>query len=314
MEWVLGLDGGGTKTLLALANRQGQVLGPLAAEGINPFDNPAWKNNLHQLIGQCPRPLTDLARATFGMPGYGEVPAVSAEQEQLARQFVSCQHSVLNDVHIAFIGALAGQAGVLTLGGTGSMAWAGAGNKQVRVGGWGDGFGDEGSAFWIGQQALSDLSKALDGRIPDPDFAAAMLEVIGARDVTGLLEWYYSLKHSRSQVAGLAKSVDGLAEIGNPTAIRLLNRAATELALLAQTAYRLLGDPSAGCFSYAGGVFNSRTLRESVSEAITPLGQWQSPLASPVAGALLHAARQAAWAIDSTWIASVQKGLQGALA
>ena len=313
MNWVLGIDGGGSKTLLALANLQGEVLGPFAAEGINPFDNPAWKENLEALLHRCPRPLSEVTYAALGMPGYGEVPAVSAEQDQLAQQLVPIQHSLLNDVQVAFVGALAGQSGVLVLSGTGSMAWAGSGDKQLRVGGWGEGFGDEGSAFWIGRQALGDLSKALDGRIQNSAFAEGMLQAIGVRDGAELLAWFYGLEHPRSQVARLAKTVDELAEAGNPVAVNLLRYAAVELTHLAQTAHHRLGDPSANRFSYAGSVFNSRTLREAVRANLSPLGTWQAPLLPPIGGALLYAAQRAGWGVDSSWIQAVQKGVQGAL-
>lgn len=312
MEWVLGLDGGGSKTLLALADRQGRVLGPVRAEGINPFDNPAWKVNFTGLIERCPRPLSEVAYAALGMPGYGEVHAVSAEQEMLARATMhGGRFAVLNDVQAAFVGALAGQPGVLLLSGTGSMAWAGDGDKHsVRVGGWGDGFGDEGSAYWIGKQALSALSKALDGRIIDPAFATAMMEAIGVQAGGGLLAWFYGLEHPRSGVARLAKVVDGLAGLGNPTATRLLEGADDELILLAQTAFRLLNEPTANRFSYAGSVFDSNTIRERVRGALEPLGSWRPPVLNPVGGALLYAAGRAGWTVDQDWMGNVGKGLQ----
>jgi N-acetylglucosamine kinase len=310
MEWVLGLDGGGSKTLLALANLEGQILGPVAAEGINPFDNPAWKTNLLHLFNDCPRPLSEVAYAVLGMPGYGEVPAVSAEQTQVAVQVTAGRpHSVLNDVQVAFVGALAGEPGVLVLSGTGSMAWAGWGEKQIRVGGWGDGFGDEGSAYWIGHRALGDLSKALDGRIQDPTFAEEMLRAIGAKDITELLAWFYGLKHPRSHVARLAKTVDTLADLGNPTALKLLGAAAGELTSLAQTAFRLLGDPSANRFSYAGSVFNSNAIRTQVRQDLASLGSWQPPVLPPIGGALLYAARQAGWPVGQGWVRNLQMSL-----
>ena len=53
-EWVLGLDGGGTKTILALANKNGEVLGPFIGIGVNPFDQPHWKKELETLLEKCP--------------------------------------------------------------------------------------------------------------------------------------------------------------------------------------------------------------------------------------------------------------------
>lgn len=311
MEWVLGLDGGGSKTFLALANREGEVLGPVVAEGINPFDNSQWKHNLAGLFARCPRPISEVAYATFGMPGYGEVPAISTELEQAALEVAgNAPHAVLNDVEVAFVGALAGEAGVLVLSGTGSMAWAGSGTQQIRVGGWGDGFGDEGSAYWIGHLALSSLSKALDGRIQDPTFSQEMMQSIGVKDITELLAWFYGLEHPRSHVARLAKTVDELANAGSPTAKRLLAQAAGELSLLAQTAFYLLADPAARHFSYAGSVFKSDTVCRHVRQNLEPLGLWQAPVLPPIGGALLYAAQKTGWQIDQQWIYKLQQSFQ----
>ena len=46
VTWVLGLDGGGSKTALAYAGPDGEVVGPFYAPGINPFDRPDWETGL----------------------------------------------------------------------------------------------------------------------------------------------------------------------------------------------------------------------------------------------------------------------------
>ncbi len=58
--------------------------------------------------------------------------AVSDAQREAARRLFDVAVDVLNDVHVAFEGALAGRAGVLSLAGTGSMAWAGDGRGLHR--------------------------------------------------------------------------------------------------------------------------------------------------------------------------------------
>jgi glucosamine kinase len=194
-EWVLGLDGGGTKTLLALANQNGDVLGPFIGAGVNPFDQTHWRNELETLLAQCPIKRDDLAFSSFGLPGYGESAVINAQQFEVVQNFARENSVVLNDVAVAFAGALAGKLGVLILAGTGSMAWAGNGAREIRVGGFGDGFGDEGSGYWIGQQALQKLSWTLDGRLEDDRFRDSMLEAIGVSDAEGLISWFYGLEH-----------------------------------------------------------------------------------------------------------------------
>ena len=48
--------------------------------------------------------------------------------------------------------------------GTGSIAYGEYAGRHARAGGWGDLFGDEGSAFWIAREGLRLFSRMSDGR------------------------------------------------------------------------------------------------------------------------------------------------------
>ncbi len=309
-EWVLGLDGGGTKTAFAVADQAGHVLGPFAGAGINPFDQPRWRSVLDKLLEQCPIKPEELVFSSFGLPGYGESVGISSQQLQAVKNFAGERCVALNDVAVAFAGALAGQPGVLILAGTGSMVWAGDGTQEIRVGGWGEGFGDEGSAHWIGQRALQKLSWTLDGRLTDAAFRDALLETIGVRNGAGLIEWFYALEHPRSSVASLARSVDRLVEAGNATALAILHDASGLLETQARAAWHRLGLDSTAKFSYAGSVFNSGTVREALERMLSPLGRLDAPRASPLAGALLDAAQRAGWTLDGAWLERVSPNLE----
>jgi glucosamine kinase len=310
LEWVLGLDGGGTKTILALANHNGEVLGPFIGAGVNPFDQPNWKSELENLLARCPVKLNEIAFSSFGLPGYGESAVINAQQLEVVKNFAGEKSVALNDVAVAFAGALAGKPGVLILAGTGSMAWAGDGTTEIRVGGFGDGFGDEGSGYWIGQQALQKLSWTLDSRLEDDRFRDALLEAIGASDAEGLISWFYGLEHQRSRVAALAKSLDQLADADNLTAIDILLEAANLLAAHGKTAWRKLGLQSGSSISYAGSVFKSRTIRETVRHQLEDLGSWEAPIALPISGALIDATTRANWTIDKHWIERINTTLE----
>lgn len=312
MTWVLGLDGGGSKTTLAYANREGDVVGPFYAPGINPFDQPGWEAGLRAFLHAHPAPGT-LSAATLGLPGYGESPEVSARQLALSRELILAPLSVMNDVEAAFVGAFAGGPGVLLLAGTGSMAWGkrawdSDGHRQVRAGGWGEGFGDEGSAYWIGREALSLASQALDGRHPDREFAAGLLRPLFGQvpEQAALLGWYHGLPHVRSGVAALARTVDALADGGQSTALAILDGAARQLARHVQAVRTLLQSQHLP-WSHAGSVLNSRTVlaRLETLLGMVPL----PPVLPPLGGALLHAAQTAGLDPDPDWQAVVRSAL-----
>ena len=67
MSLILGLDGGGTKTLAAVAQRDGTVIGLIRGEGLDPTAAPDWRERLRDLIGRLGREPRDLAAAVLGL-------------------------------------------------------------------------------------------------------------------------------------------------------------------------------------------------------------------------------------------------------
>ncbi len=309
-DLVLGLDGGGTKTVVALVARDGTVAALRHGPGLDPYGNVDWRRDLAALVTGIGPGQDVLIRAVLGLSCHTETRDISAAQTDCAKKLFAAPVDVLNDVHVAFEGALAGRAGVLALAGTGSMSWAGDGQgTHRRCGGWGDIVGDEGSGYWLGREALTETTRILDGRSPRSSFAAGLLEGIGI-EAGDLLAWIFGLRQRRTGIAALAAIVDGLAEAGEPTAIRLLERAAGHLVEQVETAWRLVGSPRPLVWSYAGGLFASATLRQSLVER---LGQAQAPELPPVGGAVLEAARRAGWATDAAWRARLAGSLADAI-
>lgn len=309
---LLAMDGGGSKTLLVLIDRRGTVLDVRRGGGTNPFDRPDWREEMAGLLADLPR---GIVAAGFGMAGYGGSPAVSAGQDGMLAEWRRCPYVVRNDVDIACVGAFGGGAGILLLAGTGSMVWASdPDGHALRVGGWGNLFGDEGSAFWIGREALGTLTRALDGREPEAaSFIEPFCRFMGFPDDpagidSALLDWYGGLRHARSAVAALTRGVESLAEAGNGPARRIVERAAAHLAGHVDAARRRLQQPTLP-WSEAGGAFRNASLRQAV---IDMCGAPVAPLLPPVGGAALLAARRAGWDPDATWIARLATGLTDA--
>lgn len=302
---ILAVDGGGTKTDAALIDERGQVVFHARGEGVNPFDRPDWSAVLEALLARVPRPY-DVAG--LGLPGYGEAPEVTARQDEAARA-LAVPVTVVNDVEAAQVGAFAGGAGTLILAGTGSMVWAADGTGgHTRVGGWGDVFGDEGSAHWIGLRALNRLTRALDGRLTFGGLEQAVLEAVrgelsGSSALTpsaAVLTWLGRLTHPRSDIAALARVVDAAAEQGELDARQLLAHAAGELAQAARAAQRRL--PAAGpAWSVAGGVTGSRVVRDHLTGELGA-AHFRDVLLPPLGGAALLGARRAGWAVPPAWV------------
>jgi N-acetylglucosamine kinase len=310
---ILGLDSGGSKTLVAVVDRQGRVLRLDKAEGLDPTTNARWQHQLHALL-QSPLNAS-LKAAVLGLPLHGELAECSAAQREVAQQALPCPTLVENDVRIAFDGAFAGQgAGVLMLAGTGSMAWASRNESdatQLRIGGWGDVFGDEGSAYWIGCQALVIASRSLDGRELQPGLTQALLDHL-ALAPEQLAGWVYGLANRRAEIAALAEQVSRWAAGGDLAARSVLEAAAAHLAEHISAAWRGLGLSGPPTWSYAGGVFANPLISEGIRRRI---GTAPRPARlPPIGGALWRAAQNAGWNPDNDWIDQLALSLRSTLA
>ncbi|SHF57394.1 BadF-type ATPase [Kaistia soli DSM 19436] len=301
---VLGIDGGGSKTLVAVGDREGEVVAFDAGPGINPMDKPGWRDALSALLSPFAALRPSIGAVVAGLPAYGEIAALSKAQEAEVRAFFGAVHQrVVNDVEAAHIGAFAGGPGVLVLSGTGSMAWASdAEGRMLRVGGFGEAIGDEGSAHWIGAAAIALASQAIDGRVEAPDFLRAFLDHLQLDRIApqdALIAWRASVEHARSEIAALSRFVDARAEAGDPAAGGILDAAAAHLAAHVRAARQRIDD-AALPWSTAGGTFSSRIL--SARTAALVGSRPEPPRLPPIGGALLRAAQDLDWPVDEAWI------------
>src|SRR5205823_6914310 len=170
--------------------------------------------------------------------------------------------------------------------------------EAARAGGWGHMVGDEGSGYWIGREALTAVMRAGDGRGPATGLTDDILTYFQVRDVSHLPRIVYDREVPRVSVAEVGPIVQRATELGDAVATRILERAADELVLGAQsvaTRLEMRGDEFA--FYLAGGVFRvvpwlAHELPDRLLE-IAPRCQVQLLEAEPAAGAVWLALAEA---------------------
>ncbi|WP_420963465.1 N-acetylglucosamine kinase [Brucella sp. IR073] len=304
-DLILGIDGGGTKVIVTLADRSGRILRTARGGGVNPMDNPNWRRELESQLAPFIG-VPQLKAVAAALPAYGEVAELSERQRAaIGEAFPGVPQLVLNDVDAAHLGAFAGGPGILILSGTGSMAWArDTEGHSSRAGGWGDVIGDEGSSYWIGRAALSLVSQSLDGRAPPTALADALFDHLHfdkSNPLDALGGWVTGLASQRSGIAALSVLVDRVAQAGDAAAINLIKRAADELARHFRAIVHS-GGPDAP-WTYAGGTFASplllATLERRIGRPPVP------PRLPPIGGALLAAAQLLDWRLDEGWIGQI---------
>jgi N-acetylglucosamine kinase len=212
---------------------------------------------------------------------------------------------VTDDAVIALAGATGGEPGIISIAGTGSIAFGrNAPGQTARAGGWGYIFGDEGGAFDISRQALRAVLRYAEGWGSPTALHRVLLEAAGAADANAFLHQLYTPDWPRARVAALAPMVDRAAMEGDPIAVEILRNAAQQIALLAASVRCQLWQPGEPArVAYSGGVFQSRILVERYRELVE-LEQGNScgpPEHGPAAGALIEAYRAAGLRSWRSW-------------
>lgn len=307
----LGVDGGGTKTALCLVDRRGRIVAQAQApspyyfsEGVELVGR-VLEQGVDEICQQAGIQTSGFDYAFFGLPGYGEasgdIPALdAAPHEVLGHDRYACG----NDMICGWAGSLGGADGINVISGTGSMTYGERAGQGVRVGGWGELFGDEGSAYWIAIKGLNAFSRMSDGRTPDGPLYGMLREHLDLPSDLDLVDVVLNRwQGGRSEIAALSRTVVDAASAGDECAAEILTEAGSELAILVEaTSDRLsFGSDETVPVSYSGGVFGAETVLHSFSNALADLyGGYEirEPLYSPVVGAALYAAKLSGTPLD----------------
>jgi N-acetylglucosamine kinase-like BadF-type ATPase len=172
---VLGLDIGGTWTRALLATTAARRVGSGRSAGANPS-----AHGVSVAAGRIAAALDEALRGSdpgavegcvVGLAGasqYASDPAIAQAFEEIWRAAgLTCRVRVTSDVAVAFAAGTPRPAGSVLLAGTGAVAAEVRDREPVAIhGGYGWLLGDDGSAFWIGRQAVRAVLSAMDGRAP----------------------------------------------------------------------------------------------------------------------------------------------------
>lgn len=300
MKYLLGIDGGGSKTNILCMDTDGKVIGAssVGATYYRQDGLDAVIGRLRQGIEAC-LPAGCEAAACFGMPGFGDdVEGDNAAAAQIAAAFPHIRFRFENDVVVGWAGALALQPGVNIVAGTGSIAYGrdGAG-KDFRCGGWHEFFSDEGSGYWFGKQLLRIFSMESDGRLEKTALYGIVRERLGLKDdydINALANDRFF--RSRKETAALQKLMLEAARQDDPIALDCYRQSAEHLARIVCSTIRQLTYPETVTVSYSGGLFNLDDLIRQPMEGFVKemMGdsrvRFRPPVLSPCEGGVLLAA------------------------
>lgn len=185
IDYLLGVDGGGTGTRVRLARADGTELaqGASGPSGLGLGIARAW-SSVQEAASQA------FAAAGIEQPPLAHVAIglglAGVHNKRWAAEFVAANPGYAairleTDAFTTLMGAHGGAPGAIVAIGTGSVGEVlREDGTRLEVGGWGFPAGDEASGGWIGLRAIGHIEQVLDGRKEGSAFADAVIEACGA--------------------------------------------------------------------------------------------------------------------------------------
>ena len=263
---VVGIDGGGSKTRVIVADEAGTQLGEVVGPGsaVRPGRADHSADVITAAVGDalasCEMTHVVPKVLCVGVAGVGREPERQALWQALTSRELAEDVVIHTDISVALDDAFGEGPGVLLVSGTGSIAYGRGPSGQVaRCGGWGPVCGDEGSGQWVGRRALSVVTASADGREPETALIGAVLTAAQVNEPHELIEW--AAQATPAQLASLAPVVSSVADAGDLRANAIISLAVEELVLHVRTLAReLFGDERAATpVAFTGGMLTKGT-------------------------------------------------------
>lgn len=233
-RYVMGVDGGATKTLAAVLDLQERAL-HLGHGASSNADAVGARVATESLLRATDEALDRAGIAPQRLDG-AVLAIAGTDTEAVAAHVRECrpeQWVVVNDVVGAWAAATGGLPGVGAISGTGSNVFGvgrvGAETRSWRAGGWGHILGDEGSGYWLATRSLRAALADRDGSGPPTALTDAAAEFFDVSSVEALATLVYSKPLSKGEIAAFAIETSRVAHAGDKVARALYERAAGEL-------------------------------------------------------------------------------------
>jgi len=246
-RYVVGVDGGATKTIALIGTEDGTILGR-GRSGSSNYHNvgsAAASRAIKHAVTEA-RKLAGIGTSKVEVAAVALAGLDSPRDEVNALRFVRsvkiARRSLTVHDTLAYLRAAThGRPGIIVNSGTGSVA---AGTNEAgdyaRAGGWGYLVDDEGSAYDIGMKALTSAFRMIDGRTPKTKLTSILTRRFRVRRLENVLSTIYSGKLGVDEIAALSPLVSASAAT-DKVSREILHKAGVTLAELACVVAKRLG-------------------------------------------------------------------------
>ena len=259
MNYVIGIDGGGSKTVGLIATSDGTILSRAEVGGSNyhvvgaDCTEQILAGLVVTLLNQADVAPDSQIACCLGMAGLGRKSDRNIISNICDSVGLNGHRILTHDAEIALVGGLGKLEGVILISGAGAIAYGRTSDGySVRSNGWGHLLGNEGSGYSIGLQGLRAVVRAEDGRARPTKIRDCILFETGLSTPEDLVTWVHS--SSKGKIARLSRMVFEAMELGDEVAKQIIIHSADELTRSAQVVIDRLDLNPAPKMVLSGGV------------------------------------------------------------
>lgn len=318
-NFILGIDGGGTRTTALVATIDGHLYGESIGDSIN-YNSIGMQNARTNMVNVLRKLKKSTGIAHFKAVCIGSsaiffTPTETEYKEFTNGLFNSDMVFMLGDIRIAIESMLTPPPCALAISGTGSMVAAWGEDQSIQhVGGWGYLLGDEGSAYRIALDGIKAAINFYDGMGNETTLTNEVLSYFEIQDMRCLVEKVYNSATTRSQMSAFATTVAKCAKAGDRAAFDIIVNNAHKLADCTITLLKKYDNAASIPLAVSGGVFmNNRLFYDSFVAKVrgdingVKISQLDYP---PQVGALIYCLKRMDIPITQEFLINIRNNYQ----
>jgi N-acetylglucosamine kinase-like BadF-type ATPase len=254
MNYILGVDGGGSKTTVQIADTSGKVISQ-AVSGSSSYKSVGINRaigNLNTAVFDAVKKLKVTRDIYFISSCFGFAGNDAGEDSKTYRKIVFNDKLnsylnpkgtiICNDTRIGLESGSESKNKIIIIAGAGSNCFGiNEDGKQAGASGWDFILADEGSGYSVGLKALKAIVKAYDGRGEKTLLSKTILEELNLNEIPDLIKWAYGGLFPKDKISALAETVSNTAKMGDKVSIDILAEEAEEAVISVTTVANKLG-------------------------------------------------------------------------
>lgn len=254
MNYVLGVDGGATKTVVQITDSKGKLLAESESGPSNykSIGKESAMKNINKVIFDSINTIAEVGKIKFSSSCFGISGNDTENDLKIYKEIIFNQKLkkilnrskiiICNDSRIGLEAGSNNKNRIMIICGTGSNCFGiNEFGQEAFANGWDYILGDEGSGYSISLKALKAIMKAYDGRGESTILSKTILEYLNFDCELDLVQWIYNGVIKKENIAALSHIVCQTASLDDQISRKILKEEAEEAEITILAVVKKLG-------------------------------------------------------------------------